>query len=441
MSKFKLEIPQPMIEELKKEIKSSLVDTTFEKNKLKAYLGKEYYSMLKEAKAFIAGGMITSLFTNKEINDVDIYFRDGKSAYEFADYFLDSSSIVSSTNKALQYVDHNNEQLLVQLIHYKFYESADDIFESFDFTINMGAYDFEKEEFVLHKDFLKHNAQRILKLGGQTDYPLITATRLNKYEDRGYNVSKAEMFRIMLSCMNLNISSYDDLKEHLGGMYGEMYNKLVDELDEEKEFDLTYIIDELGKLVLSEDYFNVREFIDIDKNKVLEQMDKSPKIYVDTKWGLFKDRYGKLYDSSLTLSEVERLEGVSIVKGEDYFKDYLAVKYVEEKDGELVSIYRTSFKYKLNEEIVPEIPIGSNGGKLFFNTLRNENSSPYSSNKYRVLLYAKINYEDIESLSATEVTVTKCVPVKVEQNGEPYVIGTITANKEKELPLDVSNLF
>jgi hypothetical protein len=435
MTEFKLEVPEEMVEKLKEEIKTTMIDTTFEKNKLKAYLGKEYYSMLKETKAFVAGGMITSLFTNKEINDVDIYFRDDESAYQLADYFLDGSSIVSSTNKALQYIDHNNNQLLVQLIHYKFYDKAEDIFESFDFTINMGAFDFEKEQFVLHKEFLKHNSQRILKLGGKTDYPLITATRLAKYEDRGYKVSKAEMFRIMLSCMNLDINTYDELKEHLGGMYGEMYNKLVDELDENKPFDLEYVIEELGKLVLSENYFDVREFGHIDKEAALENMDKSAKIYVDTKWGLFKDRYGKLLDSKFKLSEVEQLEGVTILKGEDYFKDYLAVKYVQEKDGELVSYYTSSFKYTLNEEVVPEKSIAYNGGKLFFNTLHNEQLSPFSSNVNRVLLYAKINYDDIVSLSEDEVHVTKCVPVKVERNGQPYVIGTITTDEEESVDI------
>lgn len=50
----------------------------FEKNKLYAYLGEELVEALKRNEAIIAGGAITSLFNNKEINDVDIYFRSDK---------------------------------------------------------------------------------------------------------------------------------------------------------------------------------------------------------------------------------------------------------------------------------------------------------------------------------------------------------------------------
>ena len=43
-----------------------------EKRKIKEMLGSEVYDVLKETKCVLAGGAITSLFTNKEINDFDI---------------------------------------------------------------------------------------------------------------------------------------------------------------------------------------------------------------------------------------------------------------------------------------------------------------------------------------------------------------------------------
>lgn len=53
------------------------------KNKLYDYLGKSMVNRLKETKSFIAGGAITSLFCNREINDIDIYFRNSDSFVDF----------------------------------------------------------------------------------------------------------------------------------------------------------------------------------------------------------------------------------------------------------------------------------------------------------------------------------------------------------------------
>lgn len=47
----------------------------FEQKKLYNYLGKVLVESLKRNRAYIAGGSITSLFCNREINDFDIYFR------------------------------------------------------------------------------------------------------------------------------------------------------------------------------------------------------------------------------------------------------------------------------------------------------------------------------------------------------------------------------
>lgn len=50
-----------------------------EKLKIKQMLGSEVYDTLKETKCVLAGGAITSLFTNREINDFDLYFTSKES--------------------------------------------------------------------------------------------------------------------------------------------------------------------------------------------------------------------------------------------------------------------------------------------------------------------------------------------------------------------------
>ena len=50
--------------------------------------------------------------------------------------------------------------MLTQLMHFKFFNSPEEIFETFDYTCCMGAYSFAGEGFTFHKDFFKHNSQR-----------------------------------------------------------------------------------------------------------------------------------------------------------------------------------------------------------------------------------------------------------------------------------------
>src|SRR5690606_39576707 len=65
-------------------------------------------------------------------------------------------------------------------------------------------------------------------------YPIMSAIRVKKYESRGYKISKNELLRILLKCSCLNISSYDELAEQIGGLYG----LSVDEVFEtDKPFD------------------------------------------------------------------------------------------------------------------------------------------------------------------------------------------------------------
>lgn len=44
-------------------------------NRLKLLITEDIWEVLKEHKAIIAGGAITSIFTNQPINDIDVYFR------------------------------------------------------------------------------------------------------------------------------------------------------------------------------------------------------------------------------------------------------------------------------------------------------------------------------------------------------------------------------
>lgn len=191
--------------------------------------------------AFIAGGAVTSAFTNSKINDVDVYFKSQR-AFEIGVYqaYEDGLWCVAASKRAVTFVSGDT---IAQLMHFDYFPTAERIFEAFDFTVCMGALDLDagpktkwnpvtrnfdtigephpESGFILHPDFLKHNSQRFLKFNPGTRYPLASATRVLKYQQRGYTIGKGDMMKIALAVRGVRIESWEDLKDQIGGAYGD----------------------------------------------------------------------------------------------------------------------------------------------------------------------------------------------------------------------------
>src|SRR5690348_10379935 len=85
---------------------------------------------------FLAGGAITSLFTNKKIRDYDLYF---KSKEHFVDavrcMYEDGCWCVAITPRAITFIENN--ATVYQLMSFSWFDSAQQIFNKFDFTCVM----------------------------------------------------------------------------------------------------------------------------------------------------------------------------------------------------------------------------------------------------------------------------------------------------------------
>jgi hypothetical protein len=68
---------------------------------------------------------------------------------------------------------------------------------------------------------LKHNSQRFLRFNPGTRYPLASATRVLKYQQRGYTIGKGDMMKIAIAVRGVKIDTWDDLKDQIGGAYGD----------------------------------------------------------------------------------------------------------------------------------------------------------------------------------------------------------------------------
>lgn len=228
----------------------------FERKKIKDTLG-DVYDMLKENKCVLAGGAITSLFTNKEINDYDLYFTTQSSVgnvmsevYGFNEEgFLSSHDLIMCHATDRSFLTQDRSQVKVQFIHYKIHPNIDSIFQSFDFTACMGAYDFATEEFMFHPDFFKANAQRSLEFNKGTDFPIVSLLRVDKYKNKGYTISKAQMLRIAFTIVSKEYNDWDTVISEVSGLYGV---KPEDIFDTTKPFSIDAVIDALVGVQLKE---------------------------------------------------------------------------------------------------------------------------------------------------------------------------------------------
>lgn len=183
------------------------------------------------AGAFVAGGALTSVFTGAPVKDVDLYFKS-KDAFVTAveSAYDDSLWCLAATDRAVTFASHNK---IIQLMHFDFFPTAESIFDAFDFTVCMAAYDIDAKKFTMHDDFLKHAAQRFLRFHSGTRHPFGSLIRVLKYQERGYSIGKGDLLRIALCCHQVPLDSWDALARAIGGQYGEKAN-----LDESQPFSM-----------------------------------------------------------------------------------------------------------------------------------------------------------------------------------------------------------
>lgn len=235
-----------------------------EKAKVKQLLGADVYDMFKEAKCILAGGAITSLFTNKEINDFDIYFTSNEGLSSVfgqifgvvEEDFIAPYDLITKFATKRSMLCVTRAQQKVQLIHYKIHENVQSVFDSFDFEHVMGAFDFATEKFVLHENFLKSNSQRLMQFNPGTDFPITSMMRVQKYKERGYTISKAQMLRIAFTIADRKYDSWEKVKSEVSGLYGIAPEDLFDET---KPFSLEEVVLQLDKVVLNDKYVDTKQ--------------------------------------------------------------------------------------------------------------------------------------------------------------------------------------
>lgn len=208
-------------------------------------LGAEMLPALMEAKAIVAGGAILSAFTHQEINDIDVYFPSKKA---MAQAFLRvtegwDSVYLGHTDKSITLKDRDTNAT-VQFIYFDYFDSAEAVFEAFDFTVCMAAIELDTLSFVAHSDFVSDMASRTLHFNRGTRFPYISLVRTKKYQERGYKIGKGNLLAIANACAGMPIASWEEARHQLGGVYGY-------EIDLEIEKDAEFTQDALHLVLTS----------------------------------------------------------------------------------------------------------------------------------------------------------------------------------------------
>src|ERR1700721_3436688 len=193
---------------------------------------------------FLAGGAITSLFTNRRIRDYDLYFKNKDAFVEAVrGMYEDGCWCVAITPRAVTFIENN--ETVYQLMSFSWFQTAEQIFDKFDFTCVMAAVDLETKEFFRHRDFIRHLAKRKLHFNHRTEFPIGAALRAQKYHGRGYSMDDSEYLKVMLACAFKEIKTWDELKNQIGGQYGEAVV-----METSKEFTLENAITSLNETLI-----------------------------------------------------------------------------------------------------------------------------------------------------------------------------------------------
>ena len=388
------------------------IDYVKEKSKLKRLLPKTF-QLLKKYNCYIAGGAITSLFTGKEINDIDVYFKSKDDLFDFLTTELESEYIIYVTKKAITYKLTNSET--VQFVFMNYYENAKEIFDDFDFTINMGAFDIQKDKFILHKDFLKDNVNRKLVFNSNTAFPLVSGTRVRKYIMKGYEIDSLELTKILLTINNLKIKNYDDLEKHLGGMYGENILEFTKE-EKENEFNMLNILNKLEHYYDEEHEFK-RENKEMDDLLNVEDSIVRFQKLLNLQLPCFE--YNGKYYISIKKDDYIQIDKELVEKyPELYMRNtkMIAYKFVHKVGDKYYSYYDERYEYKIGQEQLP------NNRFLYVCRYKDLKNTTYKDEKDKALLKCEIDLKDIENLNNAQLEVKKLKVLEIKDiNNESNV--------------------
>lgn len=353
---------------------------------------------------FVAGGAITSLYTNAPINDLDIYAKTPEDLENAIHWAFDCGLwCADASSRAMTFKGKGEDAPDIQIMHFDTFKTARKIFGAFDFTVCMGAFDLDTKKFVLDPRFLEHCSQRFLSFNRATRFPYASAWRVRKYEDRGYTIGKIEFQKILMACAERPIMSWDDLREQLGGVYGEAIT-IPDDTEFSQEA-AWRAMDTLTFVKKLEGYANAEEAIACVSNREIPyfivEADGSQTIYAQ----IFEDTW----DQIGALPKRGRKVGMDTI----YPTLTFWKKVRRETETTFRSIHQSHFTYTLGGEASSPAPF------IYAYSDRKRAEAHYASygdqSKYAIL---ELKADPADIIHGTEIRLRRCAVVAAHGVGE-----------------------
>lgn len=185
---------------------------------------------------YVAGGAPLSVITKQPINDFDIYPKSLDGLYNAVQYIKDLNGVlIGATKRALTFRAHSEEETY-QIMTFDMFDDLEKIFNYFDFSVAMVAFDGDERKYNVGKRFLIDVASRQLHINPGTRYPLNTLMRVRKYQEKGYSINKGELIKLGLMLSQQNFTSWEELEDAIGGTYGKAIS--LSQKDKEVPFDI-----------------------------------------------------------------------------------------------------------------------------------------------------------------------------------------------------------
>lgn len=146
------------------------------------------YDYLEENAVWVAGGALRTMFCPTEaVSDYDLFFRSKAHMNVVRNRLEDDGFRCVFACPKGELFTYKWRSVKVQLIAKRFYSSARDLIESFDFTVCQAA--FDGRSVTLTKEMIKSVKTKKLYVNTIT-YPVASLNRMMKYKEKGYFVGE-----------------------------------------------------------------------------------------------------------------------------------------------------------------------------------------------------------------------------------------------------------
>jgi hypothetical protein len=165
---------------------------------------------------WIAGGAVRRTITGEKLDsDFDFFFANEQQATDFETLLINRGALLQHKNEKnstyilpaepvpdLLHQDGSDvilPEIKIQVIKFRYYNSAEEVIDSFDFTLTQFAYD---GKFIYMGDFSLWDVARKRLVPHRITYAVSSLRRLLKYAKQGYTVCAGGLSEILQQTVN-----------------------------------------------------------------------------------------------------------------------------------------------------------------------------------------------------------------------------------------------